>query len=474
VTTYKVEIAGNLFPIDKSNSLRIALERLTLSRTGQRRLELAIRDSRVADRVGLGSRVRFFANQKIVFTGRVETRETIFDAGGTAERVVATGPFDWSGFVRVTDEAGVPCRQFSQTTVGGVIRTLMTQHGGDLARLMATPLAYDADTLTAMTEPVEYLRIENQNFNQVVCNLLNMGGYGLFIDPKTQAWQFYQPEKLPTYELNLYRRSSHPLKSFRYSSSLVDRCSAVRLVSQRKVAGGFSPALPAWESALESQWRLRHARYASPDTQTPDESAWVYRRFSYGGIESLLEDFPVELVQKVPTETGWTYEIIETLPADRANRYLVAKNPGLATPEGRRVNGRNAMTPGKSLAGEVYVRYRYYLNEPTASVRYPEQGFAGQVMETGNLAAETAVYVTDWRLMNEAVARREWHRGSRMNPKLELTIGGELIGELFTSASRIFPRLVGLVDLPKGEWFATETLEYDFLQRQCKMTLKRG
>jgi len=473
VSHYAVEIAGYGCRADNGGE-GLSLSRLSRSRTGATRLELTLHDPAIIDRAGLASRVRLMADDTVVFTGRVESQETFNGASGMGKRVVASGPFDWCRFVRVTDDAGIPKLQFAQTTVGAILTELLARHGQTLRQIgSACKDFYDPAQVAALGEPVDHLWIENRDLDAVISNLLSLGDYRLAIDPGTLAWQILLPRQMERCELDVAGGSVHTLLNYRFSSSLTNNCSAVRLVSDRAVSLGYAAAAPAWDTALESQWQLRHAQYASPNADEPNDLAWVFRRFSYAGIEGLLEDFPVELVQKVATAAGgWTYEVIESLPPDRTNRYIVARYPVLAGPASRRVSLRNPLPAGRSASAEVYIRYRYALPTASLCVRYPAQGHAGPVLEAAGLATEEVRYLSDDRQLNESHARRIWREKAELEQRMELSVAGPMITDVFRGGRRLTLR--GCADLPSGATFLPDHAEYDFVAGVHRLILRKG
>ncbi|MFA5864480.1 MAG: hypothetical protein WC975_07305 [Phycisphaerae bacterium] len=469
---YQLQIASSTVTLKDGPNDRVSLLRLGRSYNGSTNLELILHDTNLIGRAGLRSGIKFWSDGQLIFSGKIMTQETFAGSSGSGKRITAAGPLDWCEFIRITDMAGVPRLQFTQTTVGNILQEIFSRHGQTMRDLeIADGNFYTAD----LGELVDHLWIENHDLKTILLQLLSLGNYSLGIDPETLAWQILPPEQLNVYEMNLRRGSPYGLVGYRIHSSLADCCSAVRLVSDRQTAIAFAEAVPAWDSELESQWQLRHARYASPDSDQPDNLVWVFRRFSYGGIENLLENQPVELVQKVPTESGgWTYELIETLAPDRVNKYITAKFPVLASPEGRRINIRNPLPAGKSQMSQVFIRYRYLLPQAAMSVRYPSSGYGGQVLETAGLASELVMYLSDSRQLSESRARRIWHQKAQLNPQIELTLTGPLVTEIFSGPRRLRLLLSDNIDLPRAESFLPDLAEYDFAAGTIKINLRRS
>ncbi len=437
--------------------------------------EFVLFDERLMNKAGIGSFVKLISNDNVIFYGRILSEEVFSTSRGRGKYVSALGAFGWCDYIVAKDDAGIPILQFSSTSVGEIISELLERHESEILRLGAGNEAfYSEEELSKLDEPIDSIRFENCSLKSVLQNLLSAGNYVLTISPATLSWDIKSADELDIYELNVSRSSEKQLVEYRIKTDLSERCSAVKLVSSRKVSIGYASATPAWNSLLESDWRIRNGGFSQPDNDEPDECFWVYRRYSYSGISDLLESYPIELVQKQPNDSGgYSYQVIETLMIDKENKYIVSKWPILSVPDCGKINRRNGLIKGKAQCGEVYIRYRYYESEPEYSERYPEEGFSGQAIETAGLVCENVLYCSDVRQINNERAIKYWRNKSRIYRNVELSIRGELnqFNELIAKSKRVNISSSEIIELPSNSCFALEYAEYDFMKNLLKVKL---
>ncbi len=476
MSEYRIEIADTSISLADGESKLLWPIRLTRRINDAEWFEFVLFDNRLISKAALRSPIRLSVDDNIIFSGRVFSEETFSNAAGTGKYITAMGSFGWCDYVRAADEAGIPKLQFSSTTVGAVIAELLERHSNQLQLLGAAgDNFYELSELSGLTEPIDNIWFENRSVKSAITELISLGNYALTIEPENLRWDIKSAEQLDVYELNLTRASASRLIEYRIKTDLANRASAIKLVSDRKASIGYASASPAWDSSLESSWRIRCAGYNQPDDSNVDDDAWVYRRYSYAGISGLLENYPIELVQKLPNESGgYSYQIIETLPVDRDNKYIVAKWPVLSVPASARINRRNGLVKGKSQAGEVYIRYRYYESEPEYSERYPAEGFAGQAVDTAGLICEDVQYFSDIRQVSSSRALREWRNRSKIYQTLSLTVKADfdVISTLLAESLRISISGSEVIELPKTVCFLAEYVEYDFSQNLMYIKLK--
>ncbi len=469
----QIQIAGTTHAVNSGAKQPVSPVRISRTESFGQSIELILNEPNLIGRTGLRSRVRLWIDGQLCFTGQIFSQETFANPTGSGKRIVAAGPFDWCSLVQALDDAGVPKLQWTQTTVGTVLQYLLNRGAGELRALEAAgENFYDPSALAALDAPVDHLWAENRNLKTLIAELLAVGDYRLAIHPETLFWTIATIGELDFYSLDLGRGSNWGLDEFCIASSLADCCAAVRLVSDRAVGIGFAPAVPAWDENLESQWQLRGPCYADPDADDPSALAWVYRRFRYDQIPGLLENEPVELVQKTATDNGgWTYQPVESLPLDRVNRCIIARLPILAGPSAKRINGKNPLSAGAAESPEVFIRYRYFLSQPQLEARYPSTGFGGRTLETAGLARELVVYMADSRQINDDRARRLWRAQSDPGRQVELTIRGPIIPELMIRPMRL--KLIGAdsIDLPRGRPLVADAAEYDFTTGTMKLRM---
>lgn len=462
--------------LSRPHSQQVLLERVEWSLNIGRRLTFTARDLDVVGSVGLLSSVRLFADSQLIFVGSIVSERITGSPGVRVKRFEAAGPLDLTRSIVVRDAGGVPQLRFEATSVGAILVELLERHGDEMVRIGAAGAGgfYDTDQIAALAEPVDLFWLENRDLGSVITELLALRPYALAVDLNDLHWSIVEPDQLDVFTVDLSSQD-WSLVGYRIDRNLRNSYSAVTLVSDRQVNVEFAEAAEAWDSDLEDDWQMLHASYSWPDADQPDETAWVYRRFSYAGIDGLLEDQPVELVQKIKDASGsWTYLPIETLGLDRQGKYVVARYPVLNPPGGGKINIRNALVGGKAQAGTVYIRYRRYGDEPGSSARYPEVGHSGWIVDSGGLARELVRYCPDDRTVNADRARRLWSRLNRADHKLTLTLGTAGPTELFGGPHRV--RLTNRSDpeLIESETMIIEHLEYVFGTNELQMDLVRA
>jgi hypothetical protein len=477
MTRYMLELAGKTLALSAPRSDQIILERLALTLNAGSRLSFTARNLNLAGSVGLFSSVKLWVDDTLIFCGRVIAERTFSSSREKGKRLEAGGPIDLARSVIACDAGGVPKLQYAGTTVGDVLLDLFERHGDQLrqAGSISSSAFYETSQLESLTEPVDQFWLENRDLSSAVRELLEFGPYALTIDPEDLFWRVRRFDELDEFPLALWSSSSEwSLINYVIDRRFENSYSAVRLVSDRQVEPAYASAPPAWDSDLESDWQLRHAFYIAPGADEPDDLAWVYRRFSYAELSDLLEDHPVELVQKVKRADGnWTYASIDTLPIDRTGKYVLARYPVLATPGESHINIRNGLISGKSQGGDVYIRYRRFTDQPRLCQRYPSDGHAGWALEIGGAARELVVYSPDDRLINTGRARRLWRQVNKADQRINLVVAGPLPAELVSSPRRI--RLQGADDLElfESEALLAERIDYDFGTNRLQMELKR-
>ncbi len=439
--------------------------------------EFVLFDDRLISKAGLGSIVKLDIGGDVIFSGKVFSEEIFSDSSGRGKYISVMSPFGWCDYIRAKDVAGVPRLHFSQTSSGMIIASLISNQAEEI-RLIGAGVGefYDVAELSGLDEPVENVWFENCSLKSALKSILDSGGYVLTISPVDLHWKIRKVEELDVCDLDLSSASGLQLAGYGIKRDLSERCSAVRFVSDRKVSVGYSPAVAGWDASLEANWQLRCGGFDMPNGIEPDERVWVYRRYSYGGIDGLLEDYPIELVQKVPKETGgYCYQVIETIGIDREEKYIIAKWPVLSVPAGGRINRRNGFVAGKAGAGDVYVRYRYYEQEPEYSQRYPSAGYSGEVLDTAGLVCEEVKYCSDVRCISQRNVVKEWRDKSGIYQRVKLSVRGELrhFTELIKKDVRVRVNSQGCIDLPANACFAVESLEYDFTRSLMTLAIKR-
>jgi len=472
---YRLELAGRTLELSTPHGDQVILEQLDSVLNSADRLSFTARDLDLMGGVGLFSSVRLFSGDRLVFSGRVIAEQSVSSSEGKFKRLEAGGPVDLSRSIVVCDGAGVPRLNYEDTTVAAILTDLFDRHGDGLVKVgaAASTTFYDVDEICDLTEPVDRLWLENSDLGSALAELLEFGPYALAIDLDDLFWHVTGLDELTEFSLDL-SSPAWSLVSYRIDRSLENCYSAVKLVSDRQVSVSCSSATAAWNSSLESTWRLVHPSYNSPDAEQADDLEWVYRRFSYGSISGLLEDHPVELVQKIKDPAGnWTYVPIDSLPLDRSGKYIIARYPVLTCPGGGRINFRNPLVTGKSQEGDVYIRYRYYGSQPRLTARYPSVGHSGWTVGSAGLAHELVQYCPDDRQVNSDRARRLWSRLSKANHRLSLTVGCAMPEDLFSSPHRL--RLTGADDpeLVESEAMLIERARYDFSAGQLRLDLTR-
>ncbi len=457
---------------------KVSAIRLVRRRNEGDLFEFVLFDERLINKAGLGSIVQLGIDDDMIFRGRVLSEEIFSNASGRGKYISVLSPFGWCDYIRVKDDAGIPRLSFLSTTVGVIVSELINRHADEIRQIGAgDDEFFDELEINKLDEPIENVWFENRSLKSALQEILVAGDYALMIYPETLRWKIKPTDELDVYNLDLSRASENQLIEYRIRTDLSDRCSAVRLVSDRKTGIGYSSAVPAWDVSLETNWRMRESGFSKPDSDEPEGIAWVYRRYSYEGISGLLDNYPIELVQKVANESGgYSYQIIETVGIDRANKYVIAKWPILAVPNSGRINRRNGFIKGKSVGGEVYIRYRYYENEPEYSVRYPSEGFAGQAVDTAGLICEDVSYCSDIRRISDVRALKLWRNRSGIYQNIDLSIKGKLsqFSGLIRENRRVNIIASESVELPVNTCFRVEYIAYDFTRNLLRLGLKGG
>ncbi len=476
MSDYILETAGRTIKLGSGNNPRVSLVRLQSNFNRGKIFEFILHDIELLGLVGLRSSVRLSVDGVVIFSGFVFSECSFFGSTGSGKRIVAQSSLRWCEFVRVTDSAGVPRIQFTATTVGQVLSQILNQHASEICDLgLGSENFYSEQILAGLDEPVDHLWIENRSLLSVLGEVLTIGEYSLDIDSATLFWQFSSVDDLDIIKIAVGRGSANQLIAYSLLRDLSEACSAVRLVSNRKVSIGYGKASPAWDGSLESSWQLRTDYYSVPNASDAEDSAWVYRRFSYDGISELAEEYPIELVQKVPTDGGgWTYQLLETQLVDREGKYIVSRYPILKVPEARRINKQNAVIAGKAKAGDVYIRYRYYESEPEKGVRFPPDGFAGQVMDTAGLKCLYNEYVSDERKINLDRAHREWKSKSSLNQAITLSVRGDIPADVFRKPVRLRIGHSEVPDLSTEEIYLPSIIEYDFIRGMSRYEMQKS
>lgn len=475
MSSYQLELAGRTLPLPSAHSEQIMLDRLTSRLNTGAQLTFTARGMDVIGSVSLYSSVKLWLEDELIFAGRVLGEQVFNSSRGKGKRIEAGGPMDLARSIIATDDANVPRLQYENTTVADVLGDLLGRHGAALQDAGSANGAgfYDQSQLVELTEPVDQYWLENRDLASAIVELLEFGPYALAIDLDNLFWSVMRLDQLGEFALDLSSSSDWGLVSYQIDRRFENVYSAVSLVSDRQVQIAYVQATAAWDSGLETNWQLLHSFYSTPGADDPDDRAWVYRRFSYAGISDLLENHPVELVQKVKDTAGdWTYVPIDTLALDRAGKYVVARYPVLSAAGEGQINIRNALIGGKSQAGEVYIRYRRYTGGPRLSQRYPGQDYAGWALDSGGLARELVVYSPDDRLINEDRARRLWREVNRADQKIRLALTGPMPSTLFATPQRV--RLLGAddIELLEAESLYPDWLEYDFGANRLTMELR--
>jgi len=463
MTEYRLEIN------DRTARPGTTPQRLTGGLDGRRRLTFRV--DRDAGSPGLAAAVRFWCGEALVFAGRTTAERAWADGQSRGRLVEASGPVDLAGSVSAVDAAGVPVVSYRNATVGGVLLDLLERHADALRQAGAAgDVVCAAADVSPLSEPIDWLWVENGDLASAIGEALEFGPYVLAVDPATRRWRAATFDQLPRETLDL--TSGSPWSAARWSlERSSESCTAVRLVSERKVAIGLAEASPAWDAALEADWQLNHAFVNPQDASVIDGRARVYRRFGYGHIAWLLEDQPIELVQRTIGAAGQeVFTPVETLGPDLATQTVTSRYPILAVPPNGRVNSRNALVPGHSQSGEVRIRYRHHTDVPRLAARYPADGHSGPASAAPR---ERVVYCPDDRQITAERARRIWRQASRAAERISLAAVGPLPAELAAGPARLAVRGLGEAAIAESESLVVEHLTYDFAARRLALVLRR-
>jgi len=411
----------------------LALKSLTVAYNAGRRLLLRGRLDRPARLPDLFTPIRLQDDQNtVLFAGRITGSNERRDAEGQQFTLTAQGPLGLAGMVTAVDDLGIAKLEYRGESTSDVIADLMVRHQDCLAQLSAAgdpdeQPCCDLNDLEALHDAPVQVVLENYPLDQALLLILEDQHAGIVVDPETLVWHFHRFDQLPQRQLRLNAAGGEKLLSVQVDNDLLGRCSAVKLFGPRtvQIAAAEQEVQPAWDSALESSWSWPHRHYSSGSAEA-DEYCWVYRRYSYAGIDDLLEDQPVQLLQQVTLSGGYTTLVpVETMPLDTANKYVVARYPLVESPAQYRVNGDTVEIPGRArAASRVVLRYRRLAGVAACSCRYPQSGFDGPVAKLFNFQRQRSVYVSDASEANETNARRLWSNGSLPAYRCRLTVRG--------------------------------------------------
>ncbi len=422
--------------------------------------------------IGLGSEIQILQEDIPVYTGLVYSEDIYFDGKVRRKELKAIHLIDLADFVDAVDVIGVPKIELANISMGSAIKYLLDNSASKLKNLgLAANDFYEQLELDKLAEEIDYISLENETIWGSLRKILDSKDIFWWIDSEDKVWRFRRVQDLPIEEFSV--DEDYRLMGFKFGSNLSQLASAVKIVSGTNVKISYAQATPAWDSQLEDDWSLRVQFYSAPDDDKPNEQAYVYRRFSYADIPNLLENYPIELVQKVQTEDGnTTYKIVETQSIDRENKTILAKYPILEPPQAKRINKRNARIKGKANIGDVYIRYRQLDTQPLLQTRYPQIGFTGSILTTAGIRNERVYYQSKTEEITYQRAVELFRTIGRIEKTLILTLKGTKFKQWMFNPHRL--KLIGFddINISQAYTFLPIAIEIDFISGLTRLELK--
>lgn len=478
MTGINIKIADFTIPFDEIYNFGINPVRYIFTPDGAGMFYVEVVDKAFDWPAGLGSSFEIIEDKATIYRGFVYSQERYFDGKSIRKGFKIYDNLLGLCFVDAVNHFGVPNIRLKDIFISDLIKYLIDNARERLLGLgLVSGEGYiKADLDGIFQEKVGYFKLVNESLFSGINKAMDasLEKCIFWLDHRDKVLRFSRRESLKVYDLS-YAEGIR-LIDYRHKTDLASLASSVEIRSDPAVEIAYSAAVKAWNEDLEGLWSIRYPLYASPDSSEEDELAFVFRRFSFAHIGDLLEDEPIELLEKVPTDDGgFTYKLIDTLPADKENKVLIARYPVVASVGPGRADRKNIRLEGKGELPEVYIRYRRVSSSPDFGIsfaRYPESGFSGTVFRQAAIENNRIFYVKDRSRIKDEEASLLFKRYCGIKGSLELTFKAVNLFPWMFRPSLI--RLVSLGDqvVSTGSLGFVKRVELDFNRSTTTLSLE--